>query len=699
MRVMLLGAIIFLAVGILSAFFPLSFLIALIIVSVALTVLFSLIKKPQLKMGQVFCFFLAAAFSIYLFNNLAFIKPLEKFDGKEIKVQGVIIEEAEKNISGYGYLLKISEINGETYKGKIRIFSESGEIRKRGDEIKISVIAETPKDTLFEKSRLTSFGKGVYLLGEATKDMEYVGKDKAAFIYEITDRISAFISEDLPEREGDLLSGVLLNEKDKLSASDRTVLTDAGYSHLINVSGLHMSIIASIIFTFFEALLKRKRKIAVVLTIMGIVLYMVLSGFSVSAMRAGLMLILYYAAFLSYRRSDSLNSLGAAVVIILCFNPFAAYDASFLLSVFSTFGIIYMGIYFNKISEKIKSEKLKSVISFMLPSFSALIFSAPVLAILFGEINLISPISNLFLYIFITPLLAAGLVFVLTKFIGFSFLSDFLAFVLRLIGKVVFLLAEIFSKATFLSLGVFSLGAKILISLLVLWLITALIPMKRRKRKRGNISFISLIILSVSLIGLEIFHNNKESIYIVSSGEETAIISSCNGEYSVLCPDGIFASRAAESFLKSRGVKRLETIYIYDESDYAVSAAVKLNESIPAENILVSSKKVETMLKETSGLNSVFASDGIRLISYNYLILHGGEMETHIDRTDRGKDKIEIKTNSDSVSLTIAKFSEKVYYRYNGTLISEDTERIYRLQKRNDKILIKEVKRLGFDIG
>jgi hypothetical protein len=68
MRVMLLGAIIFLAVGILSAFFPLSFLIALIIVSVALTVLFSLIKKPQLKMGQVFCFFLAAAFSIYLFN-------------------------------------------------------------------------------------------------------------------------------------------------------------------------------------------------------------------------------------------------------------------------------------------------------------------------------------------------------------------------------------------------------------------------------------------------------------------------------------------------------------------------------------------------------------------------------------------------------------------------------------------------------
>lgn len=699
MRVMFWGAIAFLGACVLSAFLPLSFLIALIIVSVGLTVLFSLIKKPQLKMGQVFCFFLAAAFSIYLFNNLAFIKPLEKFDGKEIKVQGVIIEEAEKNISGYGYLLKISEINGETYKGKIRVFSENGENFKRGNKVLVSVNAETPKDTLFKESKLMSFGKGVYLLGEATKDMEYVGKDKAAFIYEITDRISAFISEDLPEREGDLLSGVLLNEKDKLSDFDRGILTDAGYSHLINVSGLHMSIIASIIFFVFKTLFEKKRQIAAILTIIGIVLYIVLSGFSVSAIRAGLMLILYYAAFLSYRRSDSLNSLGAAVVIILCFNPFAAYDASFLLSVFSTFGIIYTGIYFNKVGEKVRNKNLKSVISFILPSFSALIFSAPVLACFFGEINLISPVSNLFLYVFITPLLSVGLVFVLTKFIGFTFLSNFLAFIIRLVGKAVFFLAEVFSKASFLSVNTFSLGAKILICLLVLWLTISIIPMKRRKRKITNISFSIFIILSLSLISLEIIRNCKESVYIISSGEETAVISSYKGKYSVLCPDGNLSARAAESFLKSRGVKRLDTIYIYDESNYVVSSAVKLNESIPAENLLVSSKKTEAILKETYGLNPVFSSDGIRLISYNYLILQGRELNTHIDRTDGGKDKIEIKTNSDAVVLTIAKSEEKVYYRYNGTLISEDSERIYRLQKRNDKIQIKEVKHLGFNLG
>lgn len=699
MRVMLWGAIAFLGACVLSAFLSLSFLIALIIIFIALTVILSLIKKPQLKTGQVFCFFLAAAFSIYLFNSLVFIRPLERFDGKEINLQGIVIEEPQKTISGYSYLLKILNINGEPHKGKIRVFSESGEAVKRGDKVLVSVNAETPKDTIFKENKLTSFGKGIYLLGKATKDMEYIGKDNSAFIYEITDRISAFISEDLPEREGDLLSGVLLNDKAKLSSSDRGLLTDAGYSHLINVSGLHMSIIASIIFRFFEALFKNKRKIAVVLTITGIILYIVLSGFSVSAIRAGLMLILYYVAFLSSRRSDSLNSLGTAVVIILCFNPFAAYDASFLLSVFSTFGIIYMGICFNKVGERIKKGKLKSAISFILPSFSALIFSAPILAILFGEVNLISPISNLFLYVFITPFLTVGLIFILFKFVGFTFVSGFLSFILRVIGKIIFFLAEGFSRFSYLSVNAFSLGAKILTALLILWLIVSLTPVKRLKRKRINISFITFIILSVSLLSLETVAKNKEAVYIISSGGESAIISCEKGEYSVLSSDGSLSSRAAESFLKSRGVKRLKTIYIDDGINYKISAAVELNEIFPADSILVNSEKADSILKEVYGLSPVFDSDGIMVIGNKYTIFLGDKMETHIDKTSLGEDEIKIKTNFSVASLTIAKSGEKVYYRYNGTLLSEDSEKIYRLYSAKGKILIKEVKSLGFNLG
>ncbi|MBQ5321682.1 MAG: ComEC/Rec2 family competence protein [Oscillospiraceae bacterium] len=701
MRVMLHGAIAFLSAMLLSALLPWYLIIAGIFLSVIGTMIFSVLKSPQAKKGAVYCFFLAAAFSIYIINDISIIKPLKEYDGKEVSLAGTVTENIEKTSEGYTYTLKIDTINGKDHRGKIRLFSQSGEDLKRGDILKVSAVLEIPENTVFYNDKLYSFGKGIYLSGETLEKASLIGRDKILGpIYSLSDKISASVSAKLPEREGDLLSGVLLNDKEKLKAEDKELLTAAGYSHLINVSGLHMSITASLVFSLFLIILKGKRHLCSVLTIFGIVFYIILTGFSVSAIRAGIMLILYYLGYLGSRQPDSLNSLGFAVLAVLAFNPFAAYDISLLLSAFSTFGIIYSGEILSRLEgeEKI-GKRLAAVLTIILPSFSALIFSAPIIMLSFGRINLISPISNLALYIFITPFVSIGLLFSAAELIGISFIGDFLSFLLRLIGKIIFSLAEIFSAFSFAEIKAVNIGTRIAVILAIVLLMLILSDIRRRKKKKLCLILSLFIVLSASLSAIESGFNSKDSFYIINSGENVAYICGSNGNYSVFGADSLSSARAAAQFLSAKGENKIKNIYVSENNTYKKNAAAFLAEEIKAENILAANEETAFAIRETYNLAAKTSLEGIRIIDEDYIIVLCGGLEIQLQLSEKGEYNAKIEAENDSGVFVLAKYNEKVYYRYNGLELSNGENKIYRAVEKGGKLFIKEVKRLGLNFG
>ena len=143
----------------------------------------------------------------------------------------------------------------------------------------------------------------------------------------------------LPKEQASVAVGVLLGDKNLMDDEIKSNFKAIGISHLLAVSGLHASVIATAIFALLQ-MTKLSKKWVSLLTCVAIVCFMALTGFSASVTRAGIMLIMFYLSKFFYVKSDSLNSLGLATFVITMFNPFAAGDLGLLMSVLSTLGII-----------------------------------------------------------------------------------------------------------------------------------------------------------------------------------------------------------------------------------------------------------------------------------------------------------------------------------------------------------------------
>ena len=72
----------------------------------------------------------------------------------------------------------------------------------------------------------------------------------------------------------------------------------------------------------------------------GSLLFMALVGFSPSVVRAGVTMLLFYAAKWMGEKEDSLTSLGFAALLLCLFNPYAASDVGLLLSFLMQLGVL-----------------------------------------------------------------------------------------------------------------------------------------------------------------------------------------------------------------------------------------------------------------------------------------------------------------------------------------------------------------------
>ena len=201
----------------------------------------------------------------------------------------------------------------------------------------------------------------------------------------------------LGQENGGIAAALLLGDKTELQPVFRTGLTISGGSHLFAVSGMHLSIWSGALFLILRKRAKVKMTPNIAASVF-VLLYMVLTGLSPSVCRAGVMLILTFMARVIRRRSDPVNALCIAAVLLLCSNIYLAGNVSFLLSFFSTLGIVTIYPYFESRPKqgagRLKRYAINTKNGIFL-SFVAILASAPVAAFFFGAISLLSPVTTL----------------------------------------------------------------------------------------------------------------------------------------------------------------------------------------------------------------------------------------------------------------------------------------------------------------
>lgn len=151
---------------------------------------------------------------------------------------------------------------------------------------------------------------------------------------------AAQINKYLPQPEAALAQAMLLGYKRDLSAEWQGYFSQAGLSHLIAISGLHIGIISLLIFQLFLRLGWSRRWVFwLTSTIMW--LYILLIGCPASAWRAGLMGQLALLAVWLGRLNQLGRSLLAAVTVMLAFNPRLLFDPGWQLSVAAMLGLVF----------------------------------------------------------------------------------------------------------------------------------------------------------------------------------------------------------------------------------------------------------------------------------------------------------------------------------------------------------------------
>ena len=132
-------------------------------------------------------------------------------------------------------------------------------------------------------------------------------------------------------RNSALISAIVLGDRSGLDAETRQLFQDGGILHVLAVSSLHVTLLG---LTLYKILRRLRQSFLVSALASGflVVSYCLMTGSSYSAVRAGLMFLLWLGSQITGRTFDRLTALGAAAILILLRQPLALTDAGFLLS-------------------------------------------------------------------------------------------------------------------------------------------------------------------------------------------------------------------------------------------------------------------------------------------------------------------------------------------------------------------------------
>lgn len=222
----------------------------------------------------------------------------------------------------------------------------------------------------------------------------------------LNSRLTGILTERLGERDGGLCAALLLGNKSCLEASVRRDFRRLGISHLLALSGLHLSVITGAAAKLF---MRFGRKTSSALSIVCVIFYMILTGFSPSVTRSGIMLIILIAAFVFHRSGDSVTNLGIAAFLICCVNPYSALDIGLQLSVLAVFALLVYGGH-SRAEEKSDNHVKKAlhyIVSSVGATVSVLMMTLPLMWLYFGSFALLSPVTTLIF----SPLVSVILIF------------------------------------------------------------------------------------------------------------------------------------------------------------------------------------------------------------------------------------------------------------------------------------------------
>ena len=522
----------------------LSFMIAVLLLAVPL-----ILRRYHPKLLTpvlAFVFVALALFQSWLCIDRK-ISEIAHYDEQSVDCSFEVLE--KKYTANYLsiYRVKISHLNSEA-NVSLSFLAEW----EAGDMVRGSFVLHAVDCDSLDTSYLLSDGIFLELSAEDESFEVYEHQNTDALtkgISGVRDLLAESLRKIVPKEEGNLVCSLLLNMRERLSSETVRNFRRTGTTHLLAISGMHLSVItllAEMLLCFFKVG-KKKRCVAVLLTVFG---YLTLTGFALSACRAFLMCCFVYLAWLIRSDNDAVTSLFFALFFLLAISPASVYDIGLWMSVLAVLGILIAQIYIQMIRESLKRTSAKRkwigyimrAISAILVSLAAQIFVLLPMWLVFDELSLVALPCGLLLSPFVT------LVLFLTPF---ALLLSWIPPVSLLIGKLLYLICRIalaiasyFSSLEGITVSFEHRFFSFFVPLSAF--VIALLLVLKFKRKWQIPAAMGAIILSLAIflcflrlpptdrIYIDILRHGESELLLFSADEQSAVCDMTNGSRAAL---------------------------------------------------------------------------------------------------------------------------------------------------------------------
>ena len=431
-------------------------------------------------------------------------------------------------------------------------------------------------------------GNGIYLLCYGTDEFRISASEEENLLdfpvklrHSIGQQIDALFAPDV----AGFAKALLIGDSSGMSYEDSSAFSVSGISHIIAVSGLHVSILCSVI----AWLCWHKRYLTAVIGIPVLVLFAAVAGFTPSVVRACVMQAMVMLSMVLDKEYDPATALSAAVLFILLLNPLTVTSVSFQLSVACLIGIYGFSerirSYFasRKWAAAAKGNGLHSRILRMAMtsvsiSFSVWIITTPLCAIHFGMVSTVGILTNL-VTVWLVSFIFYGIMLAVAISFAWLWLGSAVAWLTAWPMRFVQLVASLFSKIPYAA--VYTSSPYILCWLILCYILLALFALFRYRKPVALLGcmIIGLVMACVSSTLAESRVTQRISILDVGQGQ--CVVMKYNDRYYMFDCGGSFDHDTADTaieYLQSRGIWTLDGLILshYDQ-DHAGAAAMLMS--------------------------------------------------------------------------------------------------------------------------
>lgn len=254
----------------------------------------------------------------------------------------------------------------------------------------------------------------VWLRAEGAENLMDIGSQNSLLLQlkRLQQQLAANVTRYLPQKEGGVLAAMSVGWKGNLQRELKNSYRAAGVSHLLVVSGLHLTVLCGCLFVGRAQGTSRRIRAFVALMLVGFV--MGLTGFSPSVCRAGAAAILFYVGIFLRLPADGLTSLALAGFLASLGGPYALCDVGLQLSFMATLGVMLAANCTVRLKYSVKNKGIAkraavNLYSLVLTSIFAALFTLPVQCINNFEISVWVPLTNIITSFLVAPVVIFGL--------------------------------------------------------------------------------------------------------------------------------------------------------------------------------------------------------------------------------------------------------------------------------------------------